>query len=78
VKLNFLVSDLGSAEADGKVEKFSIQRGLRKRDSSDGSGYFNEYIINENYERPLLYEEYKHILDNVYDLDIQEFMIFQN
>jgi hypothetical protein len=60
------------------VEKLSIQRGLRKRDSSDGSGYFNEYIINENYERPLLYEEYKHILDNVYDLDIQEFMIFQN
>ena len=59
-----------------KSEKLSIQRGLKKKEND--SGYFNEYIVNEDQERPLLYDEYKKLLDSVYGLNIQEFMVFQN
>jgi hypothetical protein len=59
VKLNFI---------KGQNEKLSIQRGLRKKDS--GEGYFTEYIVNENRDRPLLFEEYKQLLNSVYHLNL--------
>ena len=72
VKLNFLKIN----SETNKQEKLSIQRGL-KRQPETGS-YFNEYIVNEDHERPLLYEEYKKLLDTVYHLDIQQFIVFQS
>lgn len=52
-----------------------------KKTEADADGqhsYFNEYIINDNDSRPLLYNEYKNILNSVYHLDIQEFAVYQN
>lgn len=34
----------------------------------DSDGYFNEYIVNENFERPLTYDEYKNFLQQFYDM----------
>ena len=52
VKLNLL-----KFEKDGPPTKLIIHRGLRKSDGSDSM--HNEYILNDNWERPLRYEEYK-------------------
>ena len=72
VKLNFIKTDL----ATKTKEKLSIQRGLKRQ--PDSGGYFNEYIVNEDQDRPLLFEEYKKLLESVYSLDIQQFIIFQS
>lgn len=76
VKLNLIKTDLQGK----KREKLSIQRGLKKTQAdADGQhSYFNEYIINDDESRPLLYNEYKNILNSVYHLDIQEFAVYQN
>jgi len=76
VKLNFIKTNLRT----NKSEKFCIQRGLKsKTDPSSGEAtYFNEFIVNENHDRPLLFEEYKELLQSAYDLDVQEFAIYQN
>lgn len=77
VKLNLIKTDSKTK----KSEKLSIQRGLRRKQEPDSDGrfsYFNEYIINEDHERPLLFEEYKHLLTTIYHLDIQEFAVYQN
>lgn len=74
VKLNLLKID-----SQGKYEKLSLQRGLKRKANADGEhSYYNEYIVNENFDRPLLFEEYKQLLLTVYNLDIQEFAIYQN
>ena len=67
VKLNFV---------RGQNEKLSIQRGLRKKDHGDG--YYTEYVVNGDRDRPLLLEDYRQILSSVYNLDMQEFTIYQN
>jgi chromosome segregation ATPase len=74
VKLNLIKTDLQGK----KCEKLSIQRGLKKTEAdADGQhSYFNEYVINDNESRPLLYNEYKNILNSVYHLDIQEFAVY--
>jgi hypothetical protein len=75
VKLNFLkiVSETG------QQEKLSLQRGLKKMISENGEvSYFNEYIVNENRDRPLLFDEYKQLLKTIYQLDLQEFIVYQN
>ena len=76
VKLNFIKSDLDGSNK----EKLSIQRGLKRcpDDNSAEGKFFNEYVINEDHERPLLYEEYKQLLTTIYNLDIQEFALYQN
>ena len=67
VKLNFLKIYNSS---NRQPEKVSLQRGLRKRESEDGEvTYFNEYIVNDNEDKPLLFEEYKALLKSVYHLD---------
>ena len=48
-------------------DKFCIYRGLK-------NAQINEFYVNENYNRPKLYEEYKEIL-NTYDLNIKDFII---
>ena len=65
VKLNIL------KKTGDKFEKLSIQRGLKKMDDSEG--YANQYIVNENYERPLIYDEYRQFLQQVYDMPKQQF-----
>ena len=58
-------------------EKLSIHRGLRKTDDSDD--YHNEYIINENWQRPLVYEEYRKFLAGAYQMPMQQhFLIYQH
>ena len=61
-----------------KVERLSIQRGYKKRPQEPDAEavYIHEYIVNENYEKPCLYEEYDRIVDSVYNLKGPEFIIF--
>ena len=67
VKLNLLKVFSG----EQKTEKMSLQRGLKKREAQDGtSSFYNEYIVNEDEERPLLFEEYKQLLHAVLGLDV--------
>lgn len=78
VKLNFLKTDL---QNENKVEKLSIQRGFKKRSQENPDLepiYYNEYIVNENYDQPLLYEEYDRVISQIYNLKGPEFMIYQN
>ena len=72
MKLNFIKTNLSS----NKQEKLSIQRGLKRH--QDTGSYFNEYVVNEDYDRPLLFEEYKKLLESLYNLDIQQFIVFQS
>ena len=40
---------------------------------------FEQFILNENFERPLTYEEYKKVLKNVHHFDLlNQFIIYQN
>jgi hypothetical protein len=45
-------------DKNNKVEKLSIQRSLKTKQSEDGISYYNEFVFNEKYDRPLLLEEY--------------------
>ena len=51
-------------------DRFCIYRGLK-------NSSINEFYVNENLNRPFLYEEYKEIL-KTYDLNIKDFIIHQN
>ena len=62
VKLNFLKTDL----TNNQQQKLSLQRGIKKRESDGQASYYTEYILNEDEDRPLLFEEYKDLLRNVY------------
>ena len=71
VKLNFL------KRTGDKVEKLSIHRGLAKTDGTDD--LHNQYIINENWERPLIYDEYCKFLAQAYQMPMQQhFFIYQH
>ena len=73
VKLNFLKTDVGT----GLTEKLSLQRGLRHLENESGEvSYFNEYVVNETHDRPLLFDEYKQLLKGVYHLDFSEFVVY--
>lgn len=71
VKLNFL------KVTGDRAEKLSIQRGLRKTD--DPGSFHNEYIVNENRQRPLVYDEYRNFLAQAYQMPMQQhFLIYQH
>jgi chromosome segregation ATPase len=63
VKLNFLkFKDSTDSNDDSKGEQFSVQRGLRVKNKDrlavESPQYFNEFIINNDHQKPLLLDEY--------------------
>lgn len=60
-----------------RVEKLSIHRGLAKTDETGNMN--NQYIVNENRQRPLLYDEYRRFLSEAYHMPNQQhFFIYQH